>query len=290
MVKATHPVRKAVIPVAGLGTRFLPITKSIPKEMLPIIDKPIIQFAVEEALRAGITDILLVSSSRKAALEAYFDRDFGLEQMLLQRNDERTLSKVRGLSFLANLQFVHQQEPLGLGHAIFLARHYISNEPFAVLLPDEIFWSDTPPINALVELRHSLGGSVLGVVPVAETEVSRYGIIGATPVSERLHRVNRIVEKPRPENAPSRLAIAGRYVLDPNIFSALDELAPGFAGEVQLSDALADLATYSPLHAFVLEGRRFDTGEPNGYARAIAFFALQRGMLSPEEVSAVTQG
>jgi len=285
-------IRKAVIPAAGLGTRFLPATKAQPKEMLPLVDTPIIQHVVEEAVRSGIEDILIITGRGKRAIEDHFDRSLELEHFLEQSQKREYLEKVRHISHLADIHFIRQKEPRGLGHAILQARRHVGDEPFAVLLGDEVFVGDPPGLQELISIHERLGGTVIATRTVDWPETRRYGIIATdgvielSPSSEAVargdeqpppsvYRVTDLVEKPHPEKAPSRQAIVGRYIIDPSIFSILEDLPPGYGGEIQLTDALRQLARQQPIYAAELRARRFDVGEKLGYLQATVEFALR---------------
>jgi len=282
-------VRKAVIPAAGLGTRFLPATKAQPKEMLPLVDKPIIQYVVEEAIASGIHDIIIVTGRGKRSIEDHFDRNLELELVLGDRNAE-LLATVRQLGDMADIHFIRQKQPLGLGHAIYQAHRHVGDEPFAVLLGDEVFMADPPCLKQLLDVHEQVGGSVIAVRPVPVEEVSRYGIIASEPMGDvrcsgviapdfarrRLHRALDLVEKPPVAEAPSNLAIVGRYVLDPKIFTILEDLPPGRNGEVQLTDGLQLLNRFSPVYGYEPAARRFDVGDKLGYIGATIELALSR--------------
>lgn len=273
-------VRKAVIPAAGLGTRFLPATKASPKEMLPIVDTPIIQHVVEEAVAAGIEDILIITGRNKRAIEDHFDRSLELEAFLAQGRKEELLHTVRSIGDLVDIHFIRQKAPLGLGHAIAQARRHVGREPFAVLLGDELFAGAEPCLAQLIRQHERHGGSVIAVREVPPEQVRRYGIMQGEPAGERLHRIAALVEKPEPERAPSTLAVVGRYVLDPEVFEILADLPPGKHGEIQLTDALQILARRQPVYGYEVEGRRYDVGEKLGYLQATVEFALEREELA----------
>lgn len=270
------PVRKAVIPAAGFGTRFLPATKAQPKEMLPIVDTPIIQYVVEEALAAGIEDILIITGRGKRAIEDHFDRSIELEAFLERGHNNGLLHTVRDLGNLANVFFVRQKEQLGLGHAILQARQHIGDEPFAVLLGDEIFLGEKPGLAQLIETYDRVGSSVVGVMEVPPDQVHRYGVIKPEPVGERLYRAVDLVEKPARHEAPSTKAICGRYVLDPAIFGILATLPPGKNGEIQLTDAIQILGHWQPVYGYEIDARRYDVGDKLGYLQATVEIALER--------------
>jgi len=274
-------IRKAVIPAAGLGTRFLPATKASPKEMLPLVDKPLIQYAVEEAVASGIEDIIIVTGRGKRAIEDHFDRSFELEENLKGNGKAQLLKDIRRISEVANFCYVRQSEALGLGHAVLCARHLIGNEPFAVLLSDEVIDSPIPALAQLIAVYDEGNGAVLGVQKVPQTDVSLYGIIANEPVAGGLHRVRDLVEKPAPADAPSRFAVIGRYVLSPDIFACLEETRPGKNREIQLTDALRLLARKAPLYAQEIKGQRHDAGDKLGFLKATVEFALKNPSLGP---------
>ncbi len=269
-------VRKAVIPAAGWGTRFLPVTKAVPKEALPLIDRPVLQFAVEEAAAAGITDVVLVTSANKKALEDYFDRAFELEHFLQGKGDEPRLKQVRSLSDLANIVTVRQPEQLGLGHAVLTAKPAVGKQPFAVILPDDVIEADRPAIRQLMDVYEQRGASVLAVHRVMPAEVSRYGIIDGDEVQDRTYRLRGMVEKPSVEAAPSDLAIIGRYILTDGIFERLEGVRPGAIGEVQLTDAIDALLSGEDVYAHEYEGTLHDGGTPLGLLKASVRVALRR--------------
>ncbi len=268
-------VKKAIIPAAGLGTRFLPATKAMPKEMLPILDKPTIQYIVEEAARAGIEDILIVTGKHKRAIEDHFDIQKELETTLYENGKLELLNKVQYSTELANIFYVRQKEQKGLGHAIYTAKQFIGNEPFAVLLGDDIVESDNPSIKQLIEQYETTGKSVIGVQTVAESEAHRYGIIDPKSQDERLYEVNRFVEKPEQGTAPSNLAIMGRYVLSPEIFDYLETQTEGSGGEIQLTDAIERLNQEDKVYAYDFEGQRYDVGEKIGFVKTTIEYALK---------------
>ncbi|MBS3976855.1 MAG: UTP--glucose-1-phosphate uridylyltransferase GalU [Syntrophomonadaceae bacterium] len=269
-------VRKAIIPAAGLGTRFLPATKAQPKEMLPIVDKPTIQYIVEEAVNSGIEDIIIVTGRGKRAIEDHFDRSVELEAALQAKGNGELLGLVNSVSSLVDIHYVRQKEPKGLGHAVWCARKFIGDEPFAVLLGDDVIESPVPCLKQMLEVYERYGGSVLGVQEVGTAEVNRYGIINPVPLEAGIFRVLDMVEKPSPEKAPSTLAALGRYIIQPEIFSILDRQAPGAGGEIQLTDALKVLAYQQTVFAYVFEGRRYDVGDRLGFLQATVEFALKR--------------
>ncbi|MGH2672253.1 MAG: UTP--glucose-1-phosphate uridylyltransferase GalU [Actinomycetota bacterium] len=269
-------VRKAVIPAAGLGTRFLPATKAQPKEMLPLVDKPAIQYVIEEAVRAGITDILIITGRGKRSIEDHFDRSIELEHFLESRGKFDELKQVREITDMASIHYIRQRDPLGLGHAVAVAEEHVGDEPFAVLLGDDIMTESNPLLAEMLRIHDRYGRSVLAAMEVSRDEVSLYGCIEPEFVEERLARVISVVEKPTPENAPSNLAAIGRYVLTPEVFDALRHLEPGVGGEVQLTDAINALAQEQAVYAYVFEGGRFDVGNKLDYVKATIEIAIDR--------------
>ena len=273
-------VRKAIIPAAGFGTRFLPATKAQPKEMLPIVDKPTIQYIVEEAVAAGIEDILIITGRSKRAIEDHFDRNLELEHFL-ESKGKADLQQLVAEIGAVDIHYIRQKEQLGLGHAIYCARSFVGNEPFAVLLGDDIVYNGKPCIGQLMDIYSEVGGSVLGVQPVPREWTSRYGIVSPRSGEGKLYEVADLVEKPDPQEAPSELAILGRYIIEPEIFGILRETQPGAGGEIQLTDALRELARRKPMYAYHFEGKRYDVGDKLGYLEATVEFALKRADLSP---------
>jgi UTP--glucose-1-phosphate uridylyltransferase len=271
-------IRKAVIPAAGLGTRFLPATKAQPKEMLPIVDKPTIQYIVEEAISAGIESILIITGRGKRNIEDHFDKSYELESELQRQGKSSLLSMVEDISHLVDVYYVRQKEAKGLGHAIGCARAFVGNEPFAVLLGDDIVVSAKPAIGQLIDVYNQYGESVLGVQRVPQPDVDKYGIVDtdAHPDNGRLHRVRDLVEKPAVKDAPSDLAILGRYVITPEIFDIIEHQAPGKNGEIQLTDALRTLGGIQGMVAYEFEGKRYDVGDKLGFLKATVEFALRR--------------
>lgn len=267
-------VRKAIIPAAGLGTRFLPFTKAIPKEMLPIVDKPTIQYIVEEAVASGIEDIIIVTGKGKRAIEDHFDHAFELEHNLKEKNKFELLQKVQAPSKV-DIHYIRQKEPKGLGHAVWCARKFIGNEPFAVLLGDDIVQAETPCLKQLIDEFDQTQASVIGVQTVPETETHRYGIIDPGAKTGRRYAVENFVEKPKKGTAPSNLAIIGRYVFTPEIFMFLENQEQGAGGEIQLTDAIQKLNHIQRVFAFAFEGKRFDVGEKQGFIQTTIEFALQ---------------
>lgn len=268
-------VRKAIIPAAGLGTRFLPATKAQPKEMLPIVDKPAIQYIVEEAIASGIEDILIITGRNKRAIEDHFDRAVELEYALKAQGKYDLLGLVEELNDVT-IHYIRQKEPRGLGHAVLCARQFVGNEPFAVLLGDDIVDATVPCLKQLMEVYTDYPGTVLGVQEVAKNKVSSYGIIKPVRISNRLWQAADMIEKPSIEEAPSRLAVLGRYIIEPEIFAILEETDPGRGGEIQLTDGLRQLAKQKPVYAYQFEGRRYDVGDKQGYLEATVEFALKR--------------
>lgn len=274
-------VRKAIIPAAGLGTRFLPATKALPKEMIPIVDKPAIQYIVEEALSAGIEELLIVIGRDKAAIEDHFDKSFELEKDLEERGKLELLHSVSQISHMADIHFIRQKAPLGLGHAVNKGRVFAEGEPVAVLLPDEIMDCGIPCIRQMIDVYEQHDCSVLGVRQVPRQEVSRYGIVDGEEMGEGLYRVRDMVEKPSVEEAPSNLAIIGRYVITPEIFDALERISPGAGGELQLTDALRLLHAKQGMMAKSVDGNRYDAGDKFGFLQATVELALKRPDLGP---------
>ncbi|MEH7095606.1 UTP--glucose-1-phosphate uridylyltransferase GalU [Neobacillus vireti] len=268
-------VRKAIIPAAGLGTRFLPATKAMPKEMLPIVDKPTIQFIVEEAVASGIEDIIIVTGKGKRAIEDHFDMAMELEENLIEKKKFDLLEKVQFATNLADIHYIRQKEPKGLGHAVWCARNFIGNEPFAVLLGDDIVQGAKPCLRQLINEYEETFSSVIGVQSVPDQETHRYGIIDPSSQNGRLYQVNNFVEKPKPGTAPSNLAIMGRYVLTPEIFMFLEEQEKGAGGEIQLTDAIQKLNQIQRVFAYDFEGKRYDVGEKFGFVKTTVEFALQ---------------
>lgn len=269
-------VRKAVIPAAGLGTRFLPATKAQPKEMLPIVDKPAIQYIVEEAAESGIEDILIITGRNKRSIEDHFDRSAELEFNLREKGKTETLKEMQQIADLANIHYIRQKEPLGLGHAVLCAEHFIGDEPFAVLLGDDIMVSETPALRQLMDVYDVYGTEVVGVQSVLPEDVSKYGIINTSGSQGHVYEVNDLVEKPSPEEAPSEIAVMGRYVLNSSIFSVLKTIGRGAGNEIQLTDALREVCHKEPIHARLLEGNRYDIGDKLGCFKASTEIGLMR--------------
>jgi len=278
-------VRKAVFPAAGWGTRFLPATKAQPKEMLPLVDRPVIQYAVEEAVAAGIEQVIIVTSSQKRAIEDHFDLNYELEHLLEERGEIELLRQIRHISDLAQIAYVRQKEQLGLGHAVLMAKELVGHEPFAVILSDDVVVGQRPCIGQLIHAYHQAHGSVVAVMEVPPEETGRYGVIGGSPVEGhggRLTRVDRVVEKPAPGEAPSNLAIIGRYVLTPKVFEKLEQTPRGAGGEIQLTDAIEALMDEQPVYGYAFEGTRYDAGTPMGWLKASVELALARPDMGPE--------
>ncbi len=275
-------ITKAVIPAAGLGTRFLPATKAQPKEMLPIVDKPTIQYIVEEAVASGITDILIITGRNKRAIEDHFDRSIELEMELEQKGKTALLEQVRQISDLVDVQYVRQKTPRGLGHAILCAKNFVGNEPFAVLLGDDIVDAQVPCLKQLIEQYDHYNGTILGVQKVSQENVNKYGIVKGKALDDRLYMVEDLVEKPSVEAAPSNVAILGRYIITPEIFPLLETTLPGAGGEIQLTDALKALAKNKQVWAYEFPGRRYDVGDKLGFLEATVEMALKRDDLKED--------
>lgn len=274
-------VRKAIIPAAGLGTRFLPATKAMPKEMLPIVDKPTIQYIVEEAIASGIEDIIIVTGKGKRAIEDHFDHAFELEENLIRKEKFELLDKVRASSNV-EIHYIRQKEPLGLGHAVLCAKKFIGDEPFAVLLGDDIIQSQTPCLRQLMNQYEEIGASIIGVQQVPDNETNRYGIISPLEKEDRRYMVDSFVEKPPLGSAPSNLAIMGRYIFTPQIFTYLEKQEAGAGGEIQLTDAIQELNQIQRVFAYDFEGKRYDVGEKLGFVKTTIEFALQDEELRDE--------
>jgi UTP--glucose-1-phosphate uridylyltransferase len=275
-------IRKAVIPAAGWGTRFLPTTKAIPKEMLPLAGKPLIQHVVEEAQASGIERIIIVTSSGKSAIEDYFSRNWKLESALQQKGETELLKEVRRVAALADISFVRQEEPLGLGHAILSTRELVGDEPFIVSLPDDIFDTEPPLIKQMLEVYRRYKGSVIALRRVAREDTIRYGIVKKEQLVERVYRILDMVEKPAPDEAPSDLAILGRYVLTPEIFAALSAIPPGRGGEIQLTDGLALLLKQQAIYGYAFDGPYYDAGKPLGLLEASVSLGLRHPGMGAE--------
>jgi UTP--glucose-1-phosphate uridylyltransferase len=280
-------VRKAVFPAAGWGTRFLPATKAQPKEMLPLVDKPVIQYAVEEAVAAGIEQVIIVTSSQKRAIEDHFDHSYELEALLESKGDIEMLRRVRQIGDMAQIAYVRQKEQLGLGHAVLMAKELVGHEPFAVLLSDDVVVShERPCIAQLIDTYHESKSSVVAVMDVPAEETQRYGVVDPTPdgtgSNPRLHKLRGLVEKPDPATAPSTLAIIGRYVLTPKIFEKLEQTQRGAGGEIQLTDAIMALMAEQDVYAYQFEGTRYDAGTTMGWLKASVELALERPDIGTE--------
>jgi UTP--glucose-1-phosphate uridylyltransferase len=276
-------IKKAIIPAAGLGTRFLPATKAQPKEMLPIVDKPTIQYIVEEAIDSGIEDILIITGRNKRAIEDHFDKSVELEMELEQRNKTELLNLVRKVSNMANITYIRQKEPKGLGDAIYCGKNFIAGEPFAVLLGDDIVDSQTKPcLKQLMDVYDEYKTTILGIKEVPKGEVNKYGIVSGMYIEDGVYKVKDLIEKPTPEEAPSNVAILGRYIITPEIFKVLEHTAPGAGGEIQLTDALRELAKKEAMYAYNFEGKVYDVGDKLGFLQATVEFALKRKKLGTE--------
>ena len=275
-------IRKAVITAAGWGTRFLPVTKSQPKEMLPLVNKPLIQYSVEEAIACGMELVVIVTALGKRAIEDYFDRSFELEQVLEQRGETRLAYEIRRLSNMIDITYVRQKEQLGLGHALLSAKSIVGNEPFILLLPDDLFEQQELVLKKMMDIYQKYQGSVIAVKQVTEGEISRYGIIEPKEKADRIYQVTDLVEKPNPMKAPSDLAIMGRYILVPEIFQILHDTLPGKNGEIQLTDGLKQLVQRYPVYAYEFEGERYDAGTPLGWLQTTIALALKDPNIGPE--------
>lgn len=280
-------VRKAVFPAAGLGTRFLPATKAQPKEMLPLVDKPLIQYGVEEAIHSGMTNIIIVTGRGKSAIEDHFDVSFELEHLLETRGKRDLLAAVRNISDMIDVSYVRQKEALGLGHAVLRAKELVGNEPFSVVLSDDVIDSEIPCLRQLLDVHEFYGASVVALMEVEGPAISAYGVVDADPIAhngtgDRLFRIHNLVEKPKPSEAPSNLAIIGRYILTPEIFTSIESITPGSGGELQLTDALKHLLRNRPIYGLKFEGTRYDAGDKLGFLKATVEFALRRHDLGSE--------
>ena len=275
-------VKKAIIPAAGLGTRFLPATKSQPKEMLPIVDKPTLQYIIEEAIDSGIEEILIVTGRSKKSIEDHFDRSVELELELEQKGKTEMLKMVQDISNMVNIHYIRQKEPKGLGHAIYCAKSFIGNESFAVLLGDDIVDSEKPCLKQLIEAYNEYKTSILGVQEVDKQDTDKYGILDVKYIENRVYKVKDMIEKPNVEDAPSNIAILGRYIITPDIFDILENQKPGKGEEIQLTDALKTLATREAIYAYNFEGKRYDVGDELGFLEATVDFALKRPELRDE--------
>jgi len=275
-------VKKAVIPAAGLGTRFLPATKAQPKEMLPIVDKPTLQYIIEEAVASGIEEILIITGRNKKSIEDHFDKSVELELELEQKGKTELLEVVQNISNMIDIHYIRQKEPNGLGDAIYCARHFIGNEPFAVMLGDDIVDNDVPCLEQLMCAYEEYRTTILGVQQVKHEDTNKYGIISAKHIEDRVYKVRDLVEKPNPDKAPSDIAILGRYIITPEIFGILKDLPPGKGGEIQLTDALKVLSKKEAMYAYNFEGRRYDVGDKLGFLQATVDFALKKDDLKED--------
>lgn len=275
-------IKKAIIPAAGLGTRFLPVTKAIPKEMLPIVDKPTIQYIVEEVIASGIEDVLIITGRNKGSIEEHFDRAVELEEVLERTNKKELLEEVRNISKMINIHTVRQKNPLGLGHAVSCARAFVGNEPFAVLLGDDVVDSKKPCLKQMLEAFEYYNSTILGVQPIAWENVNKYGIVSADMIDDNIYKVKDLVEKPSQNDAPSNIAILGRYIITPAIFDILENTSRGLGGEIQLTDGLKKLCVKEDMYAYNFEGRRYDVGSKIGFLEATVDFALKRDDLKDE--------
>lgn len=282
-------VKKAVIPAAGLGTRFLPATKAQPKEMLPIVDKPTLQYIIEEAVESGIEEILIITGRNKKSIEDHFDKSVELELELEQKGKKELLEIVQGISNMINIHYIRQKEPRGLGDAIYCARHFIGDEPFAVMLGDDIVDNEVPCLKQLINAYEEYRTTILGVQKVDTKDTNKYGIIAAKHIEDKVYKVKDLVEKPEPGKAPSNIAILGRYIITPEIFDILEDLPTGKGGEVQLTDALKELAKKEAMYAYNFEGRRYDVGDKLGFLEATVDFALKRPELRDEFINYLKQ-
>ena len=269
-------VKKAIIPAAGLGTRFLPATKAQPKEMLPIVDKPTIQFIIEEAIASGIEEILIITGRNKKCIEDHFDKSIELEMELEKSGKSQLLELVRDISDMVDIHYIRQKEPRGLGHAIYCAKTFVGNEPFAVMLGDDVVDSEVPCLKQLIDCYSEYNTSILGVQKVPEDQVDKYGIVNGRFIEDRVYKVNDLVEKPSPEEAPSNIAILGRYIITPEIFTHIENTPPGKGGEIQLTDALKSLITQEVMYAYEFEGKRYDVGDKLGFLQATTEYALKK--------------
>ena len=270
-------IRKAIIPAAGLGTRFLPATKAQPKEMLPIVDKPTLQYIIEECVASGIEEILIITGRNKKSIEDHFDKSVELEMELEKAGKQEMLEMVRDISDMVNIYFIRQKEPRGLGHAILCAKTFVGDEPFAVLLGDDVVYSDQKPcLKQLIDCYGEYKTSVLGVQTVDQQDVNKYGIVGGLHIEDRVYKVKELVEKPSVEEAPSNVAILGRYIITPKIFEILENTAPGKGNEIQLTDALLKLIEHEAMYAYDFEGRRYDVGDKLGFLEATVEYALRK--------------
>ena len=278
-------VRKAIIPAAGLGTRFLPATKAQPKEMLPIVDKPTLQYIIEEAVESGIEEILIITGRNKKSIEDHFDKSIELELELERKGKHDLLQQVRNISDMVDIHYVRQKEPKGLGHAVYCAKSFIGDEPFAVMLGDDIVAGEPPCLRQMIAMYDRYKASILGVQEIDLQDVCKYGIVNGAFVEDRIYKVKDLVEKPTIDEAPSNIAILGRYIISPRIFDLLEHAKPGKGGEIQLTDALKELAQQEAMYAYSFIGRRYDVGDKLGFLQATVDFALQREDLRDEFLS-----
>lgn len=275
-------IRKAVFPVAGFGTRFLPVTKSSPKEMLPLVDKPLIHYGVKEAVDAGIEQVILITGRGKRAIEDYFDISFELEFHLKMNNKEELIEEMRSISNMADFVYMRQEEPKGLGHAILRAKDVVGNEPFVVILPDDVIVNEKGAITQLMEVYNKYNCSILGLEQVDKKETDKYGIVSGIKFEENIYKLDQFIEKPKPEEAPSNIAIIGRYIFTPRIFEALQKIPFGKNNELQLTDAIKFLSTKEAIYGKLIEGKRFDCGSKLGFLKATVEFSLQDEFISEE--------
>lgn len=284
-------VRKAIIPAAGLGTRFLPATKAQPKEMLPIVDKPTLQYIIEEAVASGVEEILIITGRNKKSIEDHFDKSVELELELENKGKTELLEIVRNISNMVNIHYIRQKEPKGLGDAIYCARYFIGDEPFAVMLGDDIVDNEggKPCLKQLIDAYEKYETTILGVQEVAKEDTDKYGIVNGSKVADDVYKVKDLVEKPDPEKAPSNVAILGRYIITPEIFDILSELPPGKNSEIQLTDALEELSEKRDMYAYVFEGKRYDLGDKHGFLQATVDFALKRPDLRDDFLEYITK-
>ncbi|WP_099190122.1 UTP--glucose-1-phosphate uridylyltransferase GalU [Tepidibacter mesophilus] len=278
-------VRKAIIPAAGLGTRFLPATKAQPKEMLPIVDKPTLQYIIEEAVDSGIEEILIITGRNKQSIEDHFDKSVELEMQLEKQGKEELLDIVKNISNMINIHYIRQKEPRGLGHAIYCAKHFIGNEPFAVMLGDDIVDAKNPCLKQLIDAYSEYRTTVLGVQKVPDGDVNKYGIVEGKHIEDRIYKVKDLIEKPESDKAPSNIAILGRYIITPRIFEILENLPAGKGGEIQLTDGLKELVKTEAMYAYNFEGKRYDVGDKLGFLQATVDYALKRENLREEFLS-----
>ena len=272
---AVRPVKKAIFPAAGLGTRFLPATKASPKEMLPLVDKPLIQYVVEEAIASGIEEIIIITGRGKRAIEDHFDISYELENVLKEKGNTKSLAEIQKISNMVDICYVRQKEALGLGHAILCAKNLVRDEPFAVLLGDDIIDSEVPALKQMLEIYNKYGASVIAVQEVDRSQVSGYGIIKAVPIADGVYKIYDMVEKPSIEDAPSNLAIIGRYILVPEIIGLLEKTEPGRGKEIQFTDALRELVKTMPVYGYKFQGKRYDAGDKLGFLQATVEIGLK---------------